>query len=78
MDDDENTLAFYGVSDGAEILMNEVDVKAERLEQKKRAELQTQRIAEQERRTNAIHDIRQNEIRSHTAAAGMASDRMAS
>eukprot|EP01083_Nonionella_stella_P227466 807031_1 len=37
MDDDENTLAFYGVSDGAEILMNEVDVKAERLEQKKKS-----------------------------------------
>ncbi len=76
MDDDENTLAFYGVSDGAEILMNEVDVKAKKDEAEKQREAQNQRINEQERRTNAIHQIRQSEIRSQTIAAEKASERL--
>ena len=46
MDDDENTLAYYGVSDGAEILMNEQDVQ------------QREKDAEQE----VVNRMRQQEL----------------
>jgi len=58
--------------------MNEVDVKAQKKEDDKRAEMRNHNIEQQERRSNAIHSIRQNEIRAHTAAAEQASDRLGS
>ena len=78
LDDDENTLAYYGVRDNAQILMNEIDTKTKSVEEKKRAKEQKQNIEEQETRSNAIHTIRQNEIRANAVAAGQASNRLRS
>lgn len=73
MDDDENALAFYGLSDGAEILMNEVDVKAQKAEDEKKKAIRLQSIEEQEKRSNIINNVRQNEVKAHAAAAENAS-----
>ncbi len=54
LDDDEHTIGYYGVSDGAEILMNEIDVEAMRREEKNRSDLHERRIDEQEKATNAM------------------------
>ena len=75
--DVENTLAYYGVSDGAEILMNEIDVKAVKIEDVKKTEMRDQLAREQEMRSNAIHAARQNEVRASAVAAGKASQRLA-
>jgi len=54
LDDDEHTLDYYGVVDGAEILMNEIDVEAREKEQYKEKEIYEQRIAQQERSISAL------------------------
>ena len=76
MDDDENTLAYYGVNNGAEILMNEVDVKAQKDEDEKRKEMRNRKFEEQEKRSNAIHAIRKKDIRAQVAGAENASNRL--
>mmetsp|Transcript_15225 Transcript_15225/g.28651 ORF Transcript_15225/g.28651 Transcript_15225/m.28651 type:complete len:631 (-) Transcript_15225:188-2080(-) len=68
LDDDENTLAYYGVSDGSEILMNEVDMKAREDEENKKMKLRNQMIEEQERHSNTLHAVRQSEIRAQISA----------
>lgn len=77
LDDDDNTLGYYGVSDNAEILMNEIDVKNQALEEEKRTKERKQIIKDQENRSNTIHAIRQKEIHASTVAAGNASNRLA-
>lgn len=74
LDDDENTLAYYGVRDGAEILMNEIDKNAKVMEENKKREDMEKRINSEER--HAIHAAKQIEIRAQTAAAQKASDRI--
>ena len=69
LDDDENTLAYYGVNDGSEILMNEIDLKVQEDEERKKINLRNQKIKEQERHSNALHAIRQSEIRAQISAA---------
>jgi len=76
LDDDENTLAYYTVNDGAEILMNEIDLEAEKKEGLKRAALQNKRIEEQEQSSNALQALQKNDIKAHSAAAEKAADRL--
>lgn len=59
--DDSNSLKYYGVCDGAEILMNEVDIEAKMLEAQRLEEIQTQKIVQQERDATAMQELqRQN------------------
>ena len=59
--DDSNSLKYYGVCDGAEILMNEVDIEAKMLEAQRLQEIQTQKIVQQERDATAMQELqRQN------------------
>eukprot|EP00979_Chaetoceros_neogracilis_P004121 scaffold720_cov157-Chaetoceros_neogracile.AAC.3 len=76
MDDDENTLAYYGVNNGAEILMNEVDIKAQRDEDAKKKKMRNREFDEQEKRSNAIHAIRKKDVRAQVAGAESASNRL--
>jgi len=63
MDDDENTLAYYGVNDGAEILMNEAEIDTKQRNESKERELQ-KRMEEQERVATSLHAMMQkNEYR---------------
>ena len=54
LDDDDNALSYYGVTDGAEILMNEIDVEARKRDVEREKALQEQRIEEQERTATAL------------------------
>ena len=58
LDNDENPLLYYGVCDGAEILMNEIDVEAQRKESERVKAEQEARIAQQERDATAIQELR--------------------
>lgn len=48
LDDDEHTLAYFGVTDGSDILMNEVDLEAQQRQDQKRLELHERMMKEQE------------------------------
>ena len=48
MDDEEHTLAYYGVSDGATIFMNEIDVEEVQREKEKLKQQQFAKMEEQE------------------------------
>jgi hypothetical protein len=61
LDDDENPLNFYGVCDGAEILMNELDVKAQNQEANQLAEEQERKIAQQERDICALKELQRQQ-----------------
>jgi hypothetical protein len=58
LDNDDNTLNYYGVCDGAEILMNEIDLDAQRRESKRLAEEQERKMAEQERDVAAMQELK--------------------
>ena len=68
LDDDEHTLSYYGVSDGAEILMNEIDLDARQRDEARMAEEHNQRVAEQERNARALQELQRTEGRARTLA----------
>jgi hypothetical protein len=58
MDDDDKTLNYYGLCDGSEILMNEIDLSTRAQDLKREQELQERRIAEQDRSMKAMQELR--------------------
>jgi Leucine-rich repeat (LRR) protein len=58
MEDDDKTLDYYGLCDGAEILMNEIDISARSVNLRKKQEDHDQRIAEQNRTITAMKELR--------------------
>ncbi len=60
LDEDENTLAFYGVSDGAQIYMNEVDLEAKQREAQRVAERFHQLLQEQEHAAKSLQAAKKN------------------
>jgi hypothetical protein len=76
LDDDENTLSYYGVNDGAEILMNEVDLDANQREAARSNKAHEQRILEQEQKASAIQELKKKGLRDHSMAAEQASSRI--
>jgi hypothetical protein len=73
LDDDDNSLAYFGVCDGAEIYMNEIDLKAIKREADAEAEVLKNKMAEQEEGALRMKDIQlesvEREKRSFAAAA---------
>ena len=61
LDDDDNPLDFYGVCDGAEILMNQLDLKAQNQEANQLAEEQERKIAQQEREICALKELQRQQ-----------------
>ena len=57
LEDDNNTLDYYGLSDGAEILMEEIDATKKDREFKSSAEERDRKIAEQERAFCAMQEL---------------------
>ena len=57
LEDDNNTLDYYGVSDGAEILMEETDATEKDREFKSSVEERDRKIAEQEREFCAMQEL---------------------
>jgi hypothetical protein len=68
LDDDDHTLAYYGICDGAEILMNEVDLDARQREQERMAEEHAQRVAEQERDARALQELQKSDAKVRSLA----------
>jgi len=60
LDDDESTIGFFGVVNGATIFMNEIDLKQKQQEQEAWAEEQRRRETEQQRRLQSM------QVTSHT------------
>ena len=69
LDDDENPLDFYGVCDGSEILMNEVDMIARQEESRQIAEAQERKITEQERHISARNELQRLQQRPNQSPA---------
>jgi hypothetical protein len=61
LDSDDNTLTYYGVCDGAEIIMNEIDLDAQRRESQRLVQERERKMMEQERDVTAMQELkRQN------------------
>jgi hypothetical protein len=58
MDEDDKTLNYYGLCDGAEILMNEIDLSARALDLKMKREEQEKLIAEQDKSIQATQVLK--------------------
>ena len=78
MDDDDNTLAYYGVNDGSEILMNEIDLEAKKRQEEREIKLRNKLIDEQEKSSNSRREAQKNEMKAQVAAVEMAAERLAS
>jgi len=74
LDDDESTLAYFGVNDGAEILMNEIDVEAIEREDKNKVDRYNKRIEEQEHASNVLQAMQKTQIQAHFTATEKAAD----
>jgi Ubiquitin-like domain len=68
LDDDEHTLSYYGVCDGADILMNEVDLVARQRDEARMVEEHNQRLTEQERDARALQELQRTESKVRTLA----------
>ena len=66
LDDDENTLDYYGVVDGGEILMNEIDIVEQARETERRSKQQEEMIRQQEREACAIQELNRRQAREST------------
>lgn len=68
LDDDEHTLAYYGICDGTEILMNEVDLDAQQREEQRLAEEYEERVALQERDARALQELQKSDAKARSLA----------
>ncbi len=71
LDDAEHSLFYYGVNDGAEILVNEVDVDALEREKARQLEDHSRRVKEQEQHVTVLQSMQKNDQRINALAAEM-------
>ncbi|CAM9688764.1 unnamed protein product [Laminaria digitata] len=72
LDDDLKTLAYFGVGEGSEVLVSEVDEKQQARE-RERARLDDEgRLAEQLRHAEALGAVKRGQVASDTASAQIA------
>jgi hypothetical protein len=76
LEDAEHSLFYYGVSDGAEILVNEIDVVAVEREKARQANDHSRRIEEHERHVAALQSIQKNDQRMNALAAEMSRNKV--
>ena len=76
LDDAEHSLFYYGVNDGAEILVNEIDVEALEREKARELEDHSRRVKEQEQHVTVLQSMKKNDQRINTLAAEMAQTRV--
>ena len=75
LDDDENALAYFGVGDGAEIYMNELDVKSLAKEKAKAEKEQDERMKAEEAGVKAMRDAKVLEVNAEKSAVSAAGGR---
>jgi len=71
LDDAEHSLFYYGVNDGAEILVNEIDVEALEREKARVMEDHSRRVKEQEQHVTVLQSMKKNDQRINALAAEM-------
>lgn len=71
LDDAEHSLFYYGVNDGAEILVNEIDVEALEKEKSRMLEDHSRRVKEQEQHVTVLQSMKKNDQRINALAAEM-------
>ena len=76
LDDAENSLFYYGVNDGAEILVNEVDIEALEREKARQLEDHSRRVKEQEQHVTVLQSMQKNDQRINALAAEMSQNRV--
>ncbi|KAL3765414.1 hypothetical protein ACHAWU_002332 [Discostella pseudostelligera] len=76
LDDADHTLAYYGVSDGAEILMNEIDVEAREREKARKAAEHICRMEEQEKHVAVLQSMQKREQHVNLAASEIISQKI--
>mmetsp|Transcript_8041 Transcript_8041/g.19802 ORF Transcript_8041/g.19802 Transcript_8041/m.19802 type:complete len:280 (+) Transcript_8041:2-841(+) len=63
LDDADHTLSYYGVTDGAEILVNEIDIEAREREKAQKTEEHDRRVEEQEQHVTVLQSMQKNDHR---------------
>lgn len=76
LNDPENDLAYYGVPDGAEILVNEVDICAREKEKARQLKEHTQRVEEQEQHVAVLQSMQKNDHRMNLLATEMSQNKV--
>ena len=76
LDDAEHSLFYYGVNDGAEILVNEIDVEALEREKARQLEDHSRRVKEQEQHVTVLQSMKKNDQRINALATEMAQNRV--
>lgn len=76
LEDTEHSLFYYGVSDGAEILVNEIDVVAVEREKARQANDHSRRVEEHERHVTALQSIQKNDHRMNALAAELSQNKV--
>ena len=76
LDDPEHTLAYYGVTDGADILVNEVDVDALEREKARQTEEHSRRVEEQEHHVAVLQSMKKNDHSINLVASEMAQNKI--
>lgn len=77
LDDDDHTLAYYGICDGTEILMNEVDIEAKQREEARIVKEHEERVAKQEREARALQELKKSDAKARSVAIEKAAQRPA-
>ncbi len=72
LDDDDNTLAYFGVSDGAEIFMNEIDTKAAAREREAEDAMRKENMKKQEMDAEAMRGIQNMQVENDKKAVARA------
>ena len=76
LDDADYTLAYYGVPDGAEILVNEIDVEAKERERARQTEDHIRRVKEQEQHVTIMQAVQKNDHRINLAATDVSQNKI--
>lgn len=71
LDDADYTLAYYGVPDGAEILVNEIDTEARERERVRQSEEHIRRMKEHEQHVSIMQSMQKNDNRLIPVSADM-------
>jgi hypothetical protein len=75
LDDADYTLAYYGVPDGAEILVNEIDLEARERERARESEDHIRRVNEQEQHVTIMQAMQKNDHRMNLAATDVSQNK---
>ena len=72
LDEDDETLTYFGVTSGCEIYMNERDLKAEAREEEARRREEKERLEEQMKQIDLLDSLKRANVGLHTASAQLA------